>query len=1053
MNALTIFIRRPVLASMVTALLLVLGLFSYRSLGVDLTPKVEIPVVTIITTLRGASPEEIESQVTKPIEEAVNTISGIDMLLSYSTEGVSRVIIRFLLERPIAEATQDVRDKVATVTRNLPVGTDPPIVSKIDFDAFPVMTLTVSGNRDLKEVSEVARLKVKEAIENVNGVGAVNLIGNRKRAINVVLDLDRLRAHGIPIAMVKSALANQNVEIPSGRLDQGKNEQVLRTLARLNLVEDFNKIVVTTRGDRQITIGDIGRVEDSVEEPRTMARIWKAGDQGLGTPTVSLDIVKQSGTNTIEVIENVKKRIKQITPLLPAGFQINIVSDQSTFIIRSIEELRLHLVLGGLLAALAVLLFMRNLRSTIIAAVAIPTSLIATFTLMRSLNFTLNNMSLLGLTLAVGVVIDDAIVVLENIFRHIEQYGKSAFQAAIDGLKEIGPAVMATTTSLVVIFLPVAFMEGMVGRFFYEFGLTVAFAIAISLLVSFTLTPMLSARFLRLKPHQTGEQRHQGRLERGYGAIVAFALRNRLVTLFLCLGIVISTLPIAKRLGKDFMPLDDRSEFQVTLIAPAGTSLDGVADLFGKVENEIHRLSGVKLTLTQIGSAQGGEDVTSGNIYIAIEDLAKRSYSQFEVMHQVRQILKRFPEIRSSVNSMGLVGGGSRQAQLQYNLTGPNLDDLRRYSDQIAAKLRHIPGFVDIDTSLAARQPEVRVQIDRPKAADLGIAAADIAMSLRTMVGGETATKFREGVEQYDVWLRLNEKDRRHMEVIEQLPLLSPNSGLIPLSQVANFSEGKGPSEIDRYNRQRLVTIFANLDGIDLGTANKIVSSVVQDLKLPAAYQSDFIGQSKAMADSMQQMMLAFLMAFIFMYIVLASQFESFIHPVTILLSLPLTVPFALASLLFLNETINLYSILGVFMLFGIVKKNGILQIDYTNTLRAQGRPLFEAIVEANRARLRPILMTTLTLIAGMIPIAMGKGPGAASRASMAKVIIGGQALSLFITLLIVPVAYSLFEGAKSKLGIGKKAKETPPPTLPSPSPLPATEVTVSPDVLASREI
>ncbi len=1019
MNALIIFIRRPVLASMVTVLLLVLGMFSYRKLGIDLMPKVEIPVVTILTTLHGASPEEIESQVTKPIEEAVNTTSGIDELFSYNVEGMSRIVIRFLLEKPIDEATQDVRDKVATVLRDLPVGTDPPVISKVDFDSFPVMTITVSGQRDLKEVSEVARLKVKESIENVDGVGAVNPIGNRKRAINVILDLDRLKAYGIPISLVKSALAAQNVEIPSGRIDRGLNEQVLRTLARLEKVEDFERIIITNCNGRQILLSDIGRVEDSVEEPRTLARIWRQGDAGRGTPTVSLDIVKQSGTNTVEVISNVKKRIKQIEPLLPAGFKITIVSDQSTFIIRSIEELRLHLVLGGLLAALAVFLFMRNIRATIIAAIAIPTSLIATFTLMHALNFTLNNMSLLGLTLAVGVVIDDAIVILENIFRHIEQYRKTPFQAAVDGLKEIGLAVLATTTSLMVIFLPIAFMQGMIGRFFYEFGLTVAFAIGTSLLISFTLTPMLASRFIKFK-HKNEDHDH-GTMARGYAATIRFALKNRLVTVVMCLVVVASTVPLVKVLGKDFMPLDDRSEFQVWMIAPAGYSLEGVSELFGKVEDEIHRLPGIKVTLMQIGSTQGSEDVTNGSMYVAIEDLDKRTYSQFDVMKQARGILARYPEIRSSVNPLGLAGGGTRSVQLQYNVTGPDVDVLQRASDQIVAQLRKVPGIVDVDTSLAGRQPEVRVQINRPKAADLGIAAADVASSLRTMVGGEIATKFREGVEQYDVWLRLDRADRNDAAVVNELPLLSPKVGLVTLSQVATLSEGKGPSEIDRYNRQRQVSIFANLDGTDLGTAIQKVAGIVNGLKLGPAYRSVSTGQSKMMGESIGEMLTAFLLAFIFMYIVLAAQFESFLHPVTILLALPLTVPFALLSLLLLRENINLYSLLGVFMLFGIVKKNGILQIDYTNTLRGRGLPLNDAIIEANMARLRPILMTTLTLIAGMTPIALGKGPGAASRASLAKVIIGGQALSLFITLLIVPVAYSLFEGAKHKLRIGQK--------------------------------
>jgi HAE1 family hydrophobic/amphiphilic exporter-1 len=1028
MNALIIFIRRPVLASMLTALLLVLGLFSYRVLGVDLMPKIEIPVVTVTTVLRGASPEEIESQVTKPIEEVVNTIEGIDEMQSSSVEGISRVTIRFVLERRIAEAAQDVRDKVATVLRLLPEGTDPPVISKMDFDAIPVITLAVTGPRSMKEISEIARLQVKEAIENVNGVGSVQPVGNWTRAVNVVLDLDKLQAYGIPISRVKSALASQNVEIPSGRIDRGASEQVLRTLARIENVEDFNRIVVSTVNGRQVTIGDIGRVEDSVEEPRSLARLWTKGEAGKGTSAVSLVIQKQSGTNTIEVITNVKKRLKEIEPILPPGVKLSIVADQSKFIVRSINELRLHLILGGILASLAVLLFMRNLRSTIIAAVAIPTSLIATFAFMRALNFTLNNMSLLGLTLAVGIVIDDAIVVLENIFRHMEEYGKERFQAAVDGLQEIGLAVMATTTSLVVIFLPVAFMQGIAGRFFYEFGLTVAFAIAISLVISFTLTPMLSSQFLRVKEQGTvsKQNRFWRWIESGYDGVLRWSLRNRLLTVALSTLMVFSIVPLFKLLGKDFLPADDRSEFQVNMIVPAGSSLSSADAIFSSIEQEIHKVRGVILTMAQIGNAEpGSEDLTQGSIYVSIVDLAERKYAQRDVMKEVRAILARYPEVRSSVNDIeGIATRGRLDYQVLYNLTGPDLDALFRYSNKIAKTLRKTPGFVDVDTSLVARQPEVRVKINRPKAADLGISAADIALSLRTMVGGERVTKFREGVEQYDVWLRLDRKDRGDSDLINRLPLLAPKAGLVPLSQVADLSEGRGPTEIERFNRQRLVTIYANLENLDLGTATEHMAALIRDLKLPASYSSALTGRGKQMGEGIVNMLLAFVLAFIFMYIVLAAQFESFLHPITILLALPLTLPFAILSLLLLGETLNLYSLLGVFMLFGIVKKNGILQIDYTNTLISRGIPLREAIIEANHARLRPILMTTLTLIAGMIPIALGTGPGAASRASMAKVIIGGQALSLLITLLIVPVAYSLFEGLKARQRIKKTAPE-----------------------------
>lgn len=1020
MNALTIFIRRPVFATMVTALLMVLGIFSYRAIGVDLTPKVEFPIVTVTTVLRGASPEEIETLVTKPIEEAVNTVSGIDELSSTSSEGVSRVRIRFVLEKPVDEAVQDVRDKVSAIVARLPTGTEMPVVTRLDFDAFPVLTLAVSGNRDPKELSELTRVFIKESLENVNGVGAITLSGYWKRAINVYLDADKIAALSIPISVVKGALAAQNIEVPAGRIDKGEREEMLRVLGRITSADEMRRIVVTTKNGRQITLGEIARIEDSVEEPRNIARLWKKGDERTFTATIALDVVKQSGSNTIEVIKAVKERIADILPTLPHDISVEVVSDQSIFINNSLHELELHLTLGALFAAFVVFLFLGNLRSTIIAALAIPTSLIATFTFMRAMGFTLNNMSLLGLTLAVGVVIDDAIVVLENIYRHIEQYGKNAYDAAVDGLKEIGLAVTATTTSLLVIFLPIAFMQGMSGRFFYEFGLTTAFAIAVSLVVSFTLTPMLASRFLKhtADAKKSLTERFWDWLDGQYARLVRFSVRHRWVVVLLAILVIASAVPIAKRLGSDFMPIDDRGEIQVELQLPPGVTLASARELVGRIEQDIRTVRGVEKTLMQIGSTLS-DDLTSAKIYVGLVPLQERTFSQFEVQRDIRRLLKKYPEVISSANALGGGFGGSRAATFQYDLVGPDLDKLTEYSDKIIARLRDIPGFADLSTSLVARKPEARVVIDRKKAADLGLSIADIAMTLRTSVGGEIVTTYREGSEQYDVWLRLDRPFRNDAGKLATLMVSSPRAGLVPLSQVTRIEYGKSPSVIDRFNRQRRVSIFSNLDGIDVGGATKTIDNLVKELNLPPEYKPVKIGRSKVMAEAMGNMLSAFALAFIFIYIVLAAQFESFLHPITILLSLPLTIPFALLSLLMTGETINLYSLLGVFMLFGIVKKNGILQVDYSNTLLDRGLPLEEAIVEANKARLRPILMTTFTLVAGMIPIALGTGPGAAARASLAKAIVGGQILSLLITLLIVPVGYHFFESVKRRFGFG----------------------------------
>jgi len=1017
MNLAAVFIRRPVMATMLVAFLLVLGLFSYKALGVDLFPNVDLPVVTVTTTLRGASPEEMETQITKPIEEAINTASGIDELRSTTLEGISIVITTFVLERKTAEAVQDVRDKVAGILSRLPEGTDPPVITRFDTDAIPVATLVISGSRSLKEVTEYADKVVKEEIEAVNGVGQAVLVGGQKRAINIWLDAARMSAYHLSVAQVRQALIAQNVEIPTGRIDRRSSEQVLRTMARVEQVPDFASIVIATVGGAPITIGDVGRAEDGIEEPRSLSRYD-------GKNAVALVVQKQSGTNTVEVVDRINKRVAQVKNRLPPGVKVELVRDISTFIRRSIDEVKLHLVLGGLLASIVVLLFMGNLRSTLIAAVAIPTSLIATFTAMRMFGFTLNNLTLLGLTLAVGIVIDDAIVVLENVYRHIDELGKPPLQAAIDGTREIMLAVMATTFSLIVIFLPIAFMSGRVGRFFNSFGITVAVAIGCSLLIAVTFTPMLCSRFLRRHADKHGEGGEGGTfvnriMHKGYGALVRFSMAHKWVVIGLAVVCVLAVVPLFKAAGKDFLPLDDRSEFTIAVQTPPGSTLDRSDKVMLELEARVRKLPHVRHLLTLIGdTGNGNQDVTQCGLYVQLDRLDQRKdgVSQFAVMKQARQMLSDYPELRAAVQPIGdIQQGGAANFQFNYAIQGPDLEKLDEIAGKVMTKMRAVPGLVDVDTATAQRKPEVRVYIDRRKAADLGVRASDIASSLRTLVAGEQVTKFREGVEQYDVWLRVRPEDRENESALYKLEVPAERGGLVQLANLVRLRDDTGPAQIDRLDRQRQVTIVANLDNLPLGAAIEKVGQFVKD-GAPPGYQPAALGRAKIFAETGINFAIAFLLSLIFMYMILAAQFESFLHPITIMLSLPLSIPFALVSLTGLGETLNLYSVIGVFMLFGIVKKNGILQVDYTNTLRATGLPRDQAIYKANLVRLRPILMTTVTLIAGMIPIALGKGPGASSRASMAKVIIGGQALSLIITLLIVPVAYALFDDATAFL-------------------------------------
>jgi HAE1 family hydrophobic/amphiphilic exporter-1 len=1006
-----ICIRRPIFTLMLVSAPVVLGLAAYPRLGVDLFPNVDLPVVVVTTTLNGASADEMETSVTKEIEEVVNTISGIDELRSTTKEGHSQVVIQFELYKDGDTAAQEVRDKVSTVLSRLPVGTDPPLVDKFDLDAAPVMTIAVSGRRNFREVTEIARKQIKEELETVAGVGAVTLVGGRQRAINVYVDTDKLVAYMLSAEDVRQALIRQNLELPGGRVDQGPQELVLRTMGRLEKSADFAELIVANRNNQPIRIRDIGRVEDAVEEPRGLSRLD-------GDNAVSLIVQKQSGQNTVEVVHAVKQRLSEIASILPHDIRTVVIRDQSRFIEASIEEVKFHLLLAAVLVSLTILVFIRDWRTTIIATLAIPTSMVPTFAFMSYMDFTLNNITMLGLILAIGIVIDDAVVVHENIFRHMEEYGRSAREAARAATSEIASAVVATTISLLVIFIPVAFMEGRVGRFFNSFGFTVGFAVLMSMCVSFTMTPMLCSRFLKMETgHRTSKSGRVARhIDGAYLGILRRALRHRWIIVLATAATLMATPIVFGWIGKDFVPKDDQSEFEVVMTLPEGYTLDRGNKLLGEVEARLKQLRGVTHVFTIIGDttgrvAKGQGDVTEARVYCRLVELHERDYSQFDVMLDARQVMSDYPDLRVAVQEVqAFQATGFRQVDVDLNLVGPDLVELQRLAETIVAWMKTRGHFVDVDTSLSLSKPELRVQIDRERASDLGLPVQTVASTLGILVGGEPVSKFKEGDEQYDVWLRAEQSFRDNPSSIDRLTVPSPKTGLVQLSNVARLEPALGPTTIDRYGRQRQIVVLANLKGIALGQAIAEVDAYVKSLGLPAGYRHEFIGRAKLLAESNANFLIAFLLSFLFMYMVLAAQFESLVHPITILLALPLTLPFAFLSLFLLRTNLDIYAVFGLFMLFGIVKKNGILQIDYTNVLRARGIQRNDAILEANKTRLRPILMTTLMLIAAMVPIALGQGPGAGSRASMAKVIIGGQALSLLLTLLVTPVAYSLWD-------------------------------------------
>jgi HAE1 family hydrophobic/amphiphilic exporter-1 len=1016
-------VKRPVFATVLILSLTVVGIFAFTRLGVDRYPKVDLPTILVTTVQPGAAPEQIETEVTDKIEEAVNTISGIDELRSSSSEGVSQVILTFLLDKDIDVAAQEVRDKINGVLPQLPKTIQQPRVDRMDPDASPVMSLALTADKPVRDITEYADKVLRRQLESLNGVGQVVVTGGRERQINILLDADRLRAYNVTVTDVSRALAAQNAEIPGGRMDRGSSSITLRTRGRVQSVEEFGDIVVKASQAHPVRISDVADVEDGMADADTVANI-------NGTSTVLLNIRRQSGTNTVAVVNGVKEQLKATMASLPAGYKLRIVRDGAEFIEASIHNVEEHLVVGSLLAAFVVMIFLWNLRSTIISAIAIPTSIVATFGLIWYMGFTLDMMTMLALTLSVGIVIDDAIVVLENIYRFIEEKNDDQYQAAIDGTREIGLAVLATTLSLVAIFVPVGFMGGIVGRFMKSFGLTMAFAIMVSLLVSFTLTPMLAARWLKIQKHgKDGHSSKESRVFRvvdgAYARLLEWSMAHRAIVAGVAVLVLLSSVPLFKIVDKNFLNNDDQSEFEINLRAPEGTSLESTEVITNRVAAAIRaEVPEVSYTLVQI-AGDAAKTRNLGNIYVRLTALEDRTRDQFSVMETIRKdVLPTLTaNLRTSVQPIANIGGGGNQnADIQFIINGPDLAKLDTYSRQLVSRARQFPGVVDVDTSMNAGKPEMSIRVDRPKAADMGVQIADAAEALRLLVGGDQVTTYNEGGEQYEVHLRAQQVNRSSQEAVAALTVPSSRLGAVSLDNVANFSPGSAPSDINRLNRQRQVTVFANL----LPTASQAeVQTAMQDefagLKLGPEYRGALAGRSKELNRAGQNFILAFVMSLVFMYLILAAQFESWLHPITILLSLPLTLPFALLSIIIFRQSLNILSALGLLVLFGVVKKNSILQIDHANQLKETGLSTRDAIVRASRDRLRPILMTTFAFVAGMIPLIVSRGVGSGTNHAIGFVIFGGQSLALVLTLIVTPVAYSLFDDAQQRV-LGRRA-------------------------------
>ncbi len=1016
MKLANVSIQRPVFATMMILSLVVLGLFSYFKLNIDQYPDVDIPYVTATTVLRGAGPEQIESDVTKKIEDAVNPIAGVDHIQSTSQEGLSVVIIQFKLEIDGKLAAQEVREKIAAIRANLPQDIDEPVIQRYDPASQPILTVTVSGSRSLKDITTYTKDVIKKRLENVPGVGSVNLVGGDEREIQIEVDAARLQAYNLSIQDVIQSVGAANVEVPAGNLVQGPRQILLRTMGKYTKVDDFSNVIVASPGGKIVHLSEVAEVSDGVKERTSLTRL-------NGERAVGLDILKQSGSNTVRVADAIKGQLDRIKKELPPDVQVMLARDNSVFIRDSVRDVIFDILYGGLLAVVVVYLFLANVRPTIISAVALPTSIIASFIIMYALNFTLNVMSLMALSLAVGLLIDDAIVVIENIYRHMHE-GATAMEAAGAATNEIGLAVMATTFTIVAVFVPVAFMSGIVGRFFYQFGITVAVSVIVSLFVAFTLTPMLSSRWLKKEDEDLTDEgsilrrglyyfnHFFGVLSNRYKKAIAWSLAHRKVVIAVAVGVFIGSLFIARFLSSAFFPSSDQSEFTVGINASPGTSLEQTGAIAARVEEQLKHHPEVVTTLTTIGA--GNNPVTKGFILVKLVKKHERKIGIENLMIQVRRELGNIPGAHLSILISQGPGGGAKPVIM--SVRGEDLATLQKLADEVERIFLGTPGAADVENSLETSKPEYRISIDREKASDLGVNVGLIATTIRALVDGAVATQYSDEGEQYDVRVRLARNDRTSLENITNLTIKSgkdirqDQKLLVPISYVADIRPGTGPSKINRFDRQREIRIDANLAGRQLGDVLGDILTQTARLEKPPGYTVGVTGTGEMQADSFLNIFLALALAVVFVYIVLAAQFESFTYPFSIMLALPMSLIGAIAALLISGSALSVVSLIGIIMLMGLVTKNGILLVDYANVLRGRGLDRTKALIEAGATRLRPILMTTFAMIFGMLPVALTTSEGSEFRSPMGQAVIGGLITSTLLTLFVVPVVYALID-------------------------------------------
>jgi len=1048
-------IKRPVFATMMILALVVLGLFSLRRLKLDDMPDVELPFVMIQVSYPGASTEAVERDVTKKIEEAVNPIEGVDRIESSSVEGYTTIFIQFTLQTKVMTAQSDVRSAVDRIRADLPTDMDPPIISRFDFRQNPIMSLALSGQDwALRDLTTLATETISRRLETVDGVGSVTVVGGLDREIHILLVPARMNALGVSPDMVSAALQRANMDMPAGRVEQGNAEQLVRVKGRIVNPAEFGDVVVTTRNGVPVRLGEVARVEDAQEEERTLAEF-------SGKRSIGIDIRKVSGANTVDVAEGIRGVMTQLNAELPRGVQLEVIRDNSTWIRDSLADVQLALVLGAMLTVLIVFLFLNSWRSTVITGLTLPVSIISAFLVIYAMNFTINTLTLMALSLAVGILIDDAIVVRENIVRHIE-HGEDHHAAAGTATSEIGFAVLATTMSILAVFVPVGFMRGIVGRFFYQFGITVAFAVAVSLFVSFTLDPMLSSLWYDPQAAGHAERGPIGkRLERfnakvreagrWYRGVVAWALDRRGRVMGIAAGAFLAAvlLMAVGLVGGGFFPNTDRSELNVTIQTPVGSSMAYTRGKGEEIDRYLRSLPEVAYTYFTIGGGMQ-RTVTDGTIYVRMRPKADRSVSQARFQIALRKALPTFKGVKTGIMDAGGMGGG--QLPVQVNILGPDMSRLQELNDRMLAAIRDVPGLVDLKSSLEGRKPEYVVAVNRDLASNVGLSIGAISGTLRTVLSGQTATTFEDASGlTHDVVVQVAPEYRTSFDDLGQIPIataainprtLSPV--MVPLGQVAQIAPSGAPAEIKRLSLERMARLEGNYQGRPLTGVTGDIKKRMARVPMPPGYRIDIGGEQKNFAETTGYVLESLMLAIVFVYLILASQFGSFLQPLAIMLSLPLSIVGVLVALALTGDTLNILSMIGVIMLMGLVTKNAILLVDFANKARARGATRRQALIEAGEIRFRPIMMTTCSMIFGMLPTALALGEGGEFRAPMARAVIGGLITSTMLTLIVVPVVYTYLDDFGSRvsafLTAGSRAKKEAAQKqgAPQPEPVPA---------------